>query len=150
MGWVPPPCGRCSSWGSWSLVPAKRVCVLVTWKLIRIYSVGITGWHTPTKMNMEPENTPLEEENHLPNSKPSLSGSKSSGGVLVPLIIQTHWVSIQAFDLQDFFWHRDQLGKAPVILNHEVLVSQLMTKFLISRHVIETILRELGSTTPPF
>ena len=60
--------------GRWSLL--KRVCVLVTWKLIRIYSVGITGWHTPTKINMEPENTPLEEENHLPNSKPSLSGSK--------------------------------------------------------------------------
>ena len=24
VGWVPPPCGRCSSWGSWSLVPAKE------------------------------------------------------------------------------------------------------------------------------
>ena len=24
-------------------------------------------WHTPPKINMEPENTPLEKENHLPN-----------------------------------------------------------------------------------
>ena len=30
---------------------------------------------TPRKINMEPENTPLEEENHLPNSKASFLGS---------------------------------------------------------------------------
>ena len=30
---------------------------------------------TPRKINMEPENTPLEKENHLPDSKPSCSGS---------------------------------------------------------------------------
>ena len=31
-----------------------------------MFSIGKI-WNTPRKINMEPENTPLEEENHLPN-----------------------------------------------------------------------------------
>ena len=36
-----------------------------TWPAISIRKPSISG--TPWKINMEPENTPLEEENHLPN-----------------------------------------------------------------------------------
>ena len=31
---------------------------------------------TPLKINMEPKHHPIEKENHLPNSKPPLWGSK--------------------------------------------------------------------------
>ena len=33
----------------------------------RIKSLVVENWDTPGKINMEPENTPLEKENHLPN-----------------------------------------------------------------------------------